>query len=63
MIIIDVMKDCSLFVDDINLWNIEIGVVVDCLVNVDNVKEVGDKIIKFIKVELYWILVLKEKIK
>lgn len=49
MIIIDVMKDCSLFVDDINLWNIEIGVVVDCLVNVDNVKEVGDKIIKFIK--------------
>lgn len=41
----------------------EIGVVVDCLVNVDNVKEVGDKIIKFIKVELYWILVLKEKIK
>lgn len=27
----------------------EIGVVVDCLVNVDNVKEVGDKIIKFIK--------------
>lgn len=49
MIIIDVMKDCSLFVGDINLWNIEIWVVVDCLVNVDNVKEVGDKIIKFIK--------------
>lgn len=41
----------------------ETGVVAARSVNADNAKEVGDKIIKSIKVELYWILALKEKIK
>lgn len=61
--IIDVMKDRSPFAGDTNLRNIETGVVADRSVNADNAKEVGDKIIKSIKIELYWILALKEKIK
>lgn len=37
----------SFFVEEMSLWNKEIGVLVDKFVNVDNLKELGIKILKF----------------